>query len=66
MRDLNASELGHVYGAGGKGSCRPRKSHNPCRGGGRGSGSRGRGSGSGGRGSGSRGRKNRCKGGSSS
>ena len=36
MRDLNPSELGHVYGAGGRGSRRPR-SCNPC-------GSRGRGS----------------------
>ena len=61
MRDLRSDELGHVYGAGGRGSCRPRpRSCNPC-------GTRGRGSRSKGRGSGSRSKgRNRCKGGSSS
>ena len=57
MRDLRLDEIGHVYGAGGSGSCRPKK--NRCKGG---SGSRGKGSR--GKGSGSRGKK-RCKGGSS-
>jgi hypothetical protein len=59
MRDLHVEELGHVYGAGGRSSCKPAK--NKCKGG---SGSRGRGSGSRGKGSRSKGRK-RCKGGSS-
>lgn len=59
MRDLRIDELSHVYGAGGRGSCRPPRPKNPCRGGG--SGSR-KGGGSGSR---SKGR-GRCKGGSSS
>lgn len=57
MRDLQIEELSHVYGAGGRGSCRPRRS-NPC-------GSRGRGSRSKGRKhskSRSKGRKSRSKG----
>lgn len=57
MRDLHVEELGHVYGAGGRSSCKPAK--NKCKGG---SGSRGKGS----RGKGSRSKgRNRCKGGSS-
>jgi hypothetical protein len=55
MRDLQTEELGHVYGAGGRSSCRPR-SCNPC-------GSRGRGSGSRGKGSKSKGRGKKSKGG---
>ena len=57
MRDLRLDEIGQVYGAGGRGSCRP-KHHNPCRG--RGTGTRGKGTR--GKGTGTRGRKNRCKG----
>lgn len=60
MRDLHIDEIGHVYGAGGKGSCRPR-SCNPCGSRGRGSRSKGRGSRSKGHGSKSKGRsKGRC------
>jgi hypothetical protein len=55
MRDLRTEELGHVYGAGGRSSCAPKK--NKCKGG---SGSRGKGSGS--RGKGSRGKGSRSKG----
>lgn len=58
MRDLRTEELGHVYGAGGRSSCQPKKSN--CKGGSGG----GRGSGSRGKGNNSKGR-NRCKGGGS-
>ncbi len=56
MRDLRIDEIGSVYGAGGRGSCRPKRPANPCAS--RGRGSRGKGS----RGKGSRGKGSRSKG----
>ena len=61
MRDLNSNEIGNVYGAGGRSTCRP-VSCNPCSTRGRGSRSKGHGSRSKGHGSRSKGRsKGRCK-----
>ena len=61
MRDLNTNEIGSVYGAGGRSSCRP-VSCNPCGTRGRGSRSKGHGSRSKGKGSKSKGKgsKGRC------
>ena len=59
MRDLRIDEMSHVYGAGGRGSCRPRAC-NPCGTRGRGSRSKGKGSHSRGKGSRSKGSKGRC------
>ena len=63
MRDLRTDEMSQVYGAGGRGSCRPPRAHNPCGTRGRGSRSKGKGGGSGSR---SKGRGRCGKGGGSS